>query len=284
MTFRPALLLSVLALAAGAATVAAAPDPATGEVSAAAPTTTFAGSITEPTGAFEIYAQEQGTSKDNCSEPVCQEFALNVKDAGTLLAIESVVDEDSFSQTVEVEAPDGAITQTSAVDPGTVTAKLKNPKAGAYLIRIYGSDYINESPSWTYKATVKLTTASAAPAPAATPAPTTTAGGQAAPAPAATVRITAPKVSARKVARTKSIAIKLTASATVKNLQVSLATGKAGKPKLVGRARLATLEGTRTVKVKVKGKLKPGTLRITVQGTDSGGAPVSAQATARIRR
>ena len=291
VNLRLAIPLSVLALAAGAAGVSAAPDPESGEVSAAAPTTSFEGAITEPTGAFEIAMQEEGTSKDNCSEPMCQEYALTVKDAGTMLTIDSVVDDDGFSQTVEIEAPDGTITQTSAIDPGTVKAKLKNPKAGAYLIRIYGSDYINESPTWTYKATVTLTTASTTPAPGtttpdpaatATPSPTPTAPGS--PAAPTKLTITKPKVSARKVARSKSVAVKLTASGRVQNLQVALSTGKASRPKLVGRAKVASLEGSKTIKIRVKRKLKPGTLRISARGTDAQGGAVTATATTRVKR
>ena len=287
MTLRLALPLSLLALAAGAATVGAAPEPESGEVSAAATTTSFEGAITEPTGAYEIAMQEEGTSKGNCSEPVCQEYALTVKDGGTQLTVDSVVDEDGFSQTVEIEAPDGAITQTSATDPGTVKAKLKNPKPGAYLIRIYGSDYINDSPTWTYKATVTLTTA------ASTPAPTTPPTGGPAPSPGAPapqqpsstkLTIAKPKVSARKVRKVKSIAVKLSASARVQNLQVALSTGKTSKPKLVGRVKLAALEGSKTIKIRVKRKLKPGTLHISARGTDAQGAAVTATATTKIRK
>ena len=291
MTFRLAFPISLIALAAaGTATVVAAPDPATGEVSAAAPTTSFAGSITEPTGAFEIAAQEEGTTKGNCPEPMCQEFALTVKDAGTQLTVDSVVDDDGFSQTVEVEDPSGAITQTSAVDPGTVKARIKNPKPGAWLIRIYGSDYINESPSWTYKATVTLATAGGAPAPAPAPAPgepnPAPAPSEPAPAPATTTKLTIakPKVSARKVRKAKSITVKLTASAPVKNLQVALSTGKASRPKLVGRAAVAELRGTKAVRIRVRKRLKPGTLRISARGTDANGQAVTASATTRVRR
>jgi hypothetical protein len=295
MTLRLALPLSLLALtAAGAATVAAAPDPEAGEVSAATPTTSFEGVITEPTGAFEIAAQEEGTSKDNCQNPVCDEYALTVKDAGTQLMIDSVVDDDGFSQTVEIEAPDGSISQTSATNPGTVKAKLKNPKAGAYLIRIYGSDYINDSPSWGYKATVTLTTGSSTttPAPTATPAPAPAPGGGPAPAPttpapaASTTKLTIakPKVSAKKVRKAKSISVKLTASAPVKNLQIALSTGKASKPKLVGRVAVASLSGAKTVKIRVKGRLKPGSLRISARGSDANGAAVTAQQTAKVKR
>ncbi len=303
MTLRIALPLSLLALAATGVAVAAT-DPASGEVSAAKPTTSFSGSITEPTGAYEIAMQEQGTSKDNCEEPVCQQYELTVKDPGTQLMVDSVVDEEGFSQTVEIEDPDGKITQTSATDPGTVKAKLKNPKAGAYLIRIFGSDYVGPTapaPTWTYTATVTLTPAAGGAAPAPQPGqpgqPGQPAPGQPqpapapgpsqpAPAPASTTKLTIakPKVSAKKVRKAKSISLKLTASAPVKNLQVALSTGKASKPKLVGRAAVASLSGTKTVKIRVKGKFKRGSLRITARGTDSAGAAVTAQQTATVKK
>jgi hypothetical protein len=292
VNLRLATLLSLPVLAvAGAATVSAAPDPASGEVSAAAPTTSFAGSITEPTGAYEINAQSDGTTKDNCVEPVCQEYALKVKDASTLLTVDSVVDDDGFSQTVEIETPDGAITQTSATDPGTVKAKLKNPKAGDYLIRIYGSDYINESPSWTYKATVTLGTGSTTPAgPAPTPAPTTTTppsggSGGSTPTPAAPkLTIAKPKVSAKKANKAKSVTVKLITTAPVNGLQLTFSTGKATKPKLAGSAKLGRLEGTKPLKVKLKGKLKPGSLRILARGTDDQGRAVSAQVSVKVKK
>lgn len=282
MNLRLLIPVVLAASVAGAASVQAATDPASGEVSAASPTTSFSGSITEPSGAVEIAYQEEGTSKGNCHEPACQEYALTVKDPGMQLAIDSVVDEDGFSQTVEVEDPDGKITQTSAVDPGTVKAKIKNPKAGAWLIRIYGSDYINGSPSWTYKATVTLTTAGSTP-PATTP-PGTSSGGSTAPPPAPTVKASAGRLSAKKLNKKKSLTLRLTASAQVDKLQVALSTGSATKPKTVGRATVSRMNGTRWIKIRFKGRLKPGALRVSMRGVDGSGQPVTGSATLRVKR
>lgn len=271
-----------------AANVSAEPDPPSGTVGAAAPTTSFAGEITEPTGAAEIYFQEQGTSKGNCEEPVCQEYALKVADPGTTLTVKSEVDEDGFSQTVEIEQPDGTISQTSAADPGTVTAKVKNPKPGDWLIRIYGSDYINGSPTWTYNATVTLSVPEPEPTPdpVATPAPTPNAGG---PGPAGasnppTLTIRAGRISARKVNRARRLALKLSTTAPVRNLQLALSSGKASRPRSHGRARVATLSGTKTVKVRIARKIKRGRLRVTARGVDAQNRPVAGSARLRVRR
>ena len=294
---RAALILAVLALAVGATAVVAAPDPPAGEVSKAAPTTSFAGEITEPTGAFEIQAQENGGTGGDCPEPMCQEFALTVKDPGVALSVDSVVDEDGFSQTVEIEDPDGKVSQTSASDPGTVKAKVVNPKAGAWIIRLYGSDYVDgPNATWTYKATVKLTTnapADPAPEPQATVTPgpggtggqnASTGGGGAAASPV-TLKIAKPKLSAKKLKKARSVTLKLSSSAAVNNVQVSVATGSAAKPKLQGRATAARVANTATVKIKLRRALEKGTaLRISARGTDEQGRTVSGSATAKVSR
>jgi hypothetical protein len=74
--------------------------------------------------------------------------------------------------------------------------------------------------------------------------------------------------SAKKAAKKKTLAFKATASKPITNLRIAL---QNSKKTIVGRAAIARLEGTKTLKLKFAKKPKKGTYTLVASGTVDGG-------------
>jgi X-Pro dipeptidyl-peptidase len=134
-----ALALVALALGGGGATVARAAEPASGQVSAAAPTVTWKGSVT---GAYPSYAAfllgdaAGANAALPCQAPSCETFALHVADGGRDLAIKAS-SPDTNTVSIRLRGPDGAIVYDhGAGDPPDTVVTLAGAAAGDYSVDI----------------------------------------------------------------------------------------------------------------------------------------------------
>jgi hypothetical protein len=104
--------------------------------------------------------------------------------------------------------------------------------------------------------------------PAPAPSTTTTAPPTAQPA-AFDVKVTVPKLSAKKLAKAKKFTIKLKGNATGLTAVVRKGADRAGKA--LGSGKLATLKGSGKLTLKLKGKLKKGSYVLSVTGKNAQG-------------
>ena len=121
-----------------------------------------------------------------------------------------------------------------------------------------------------------------APAPVA-PTTTPAAPGSAPAQPARlAVKVTVPKLTARKVAKAHGFTVKL--SGTASKLVAQLRKGNLGPGgKVVGSGRLAALKGKGTLKIKTRGKLAKGTYTLELAGRNADGSSAQGAVGIRIR-
>lgn len=106
-----------------------------------------------------------------------------------------------------------------------------------------------------------LTPGTAADAPS--PAATTTAP------PALDVKVTVPKLKAKKLAKARKVTLKLSGKAS--GISVALRKGTAPDGKVVGTGKLASLDGSGKLTLKLKGKIKKGKYLLTLAGKNADG-------------
>ena len=272
---RTVLLASAVVTAAAVPALAA--DPESGDVSNATPKVEWKGTA----GGYgaSIVADVNG-SFPACGAPVCDEFTLNLKDAGDL-TVAITTDDGSGFTTIEVEDPDGNITYNGGAETeATSVIRLKKAKAGTYLVRTMTNNPPAQGDAYTG-------TASLGGAPAAVTPPPSTGGGttpppasepqQPQPAAAPTITVKPGKLSARKAK--KKLTISLSSDGRVNGLVATLKKGS----KTVGRGKLATLNGPGKIALKVK-KLKKGAYTFRVAGRSDAGNVVAAQVKLKIGR
>lgn len=257
------VLISLLLLAA-LAVPATATTPSSGKVSKDTPKVTWTGQVT---GFASWQGYNQGQSA--CNNPSCDTFALEVADGPANLTLR--VKSDDSTIFLEVIKPDGSSELFGGASQD-VKATLKNAANGAYTLNIAQ----NESTQGGHEGTAELALASAAPGPsgAPSPAPTPTpAPDQAKPS----VSIKVGKVSARKA---RKISVRLATSSPLKAVQLSLLRGR----KTVARAALSELAGSKSLTLRVKGRLKKGTHKLRLLARDSAGRRVTKTVKVRVAR
>jgi hypothetical protein len=94
------------------------------------------------------------------------------------------------------------------------------------------------------------------------------------------VKVKAPKLVAKKLAKTRSIALKL--SGTASGITAALHKGSAAG-KVVGTGRLASLKGSGKLRLKLKGKPKKGRYVLTMAGKNADGRAASGAVGLKIR-
>jgi hypothetical protein len=255
--------------------VAQAADPGEGTVSAASPTVAWKGQVVSAGVSSQAWAQDPTAP---CQAPSCDTFALEVADSANL-----VLKLKGFKQntaggdpTCDFRVTDPAGEQTHY--PGTcgpeseMRVTIKNAAKGKYTIDVADSHVVGQPENYEASATLAVPPPVVAP-PASTPAPTTTAP----PAPAK-LTVKAPKLSAKKLKKAKKFVVTLTTSAPLTAVNALLV----DKKKSVGSGKLAQLNGTSKLTVKVKKALKKGTYQLSVGGRDAQGRNVLATAKVKI--
>ena len=249
------MTVRVLALALAAALLAAptasAADPADGTISSASPRVEWTGSST----GYLYYNYERVSrtagSQPRCDAPACDEFTLNVAEAGDLTI--SATYETTVFLDFDIVFPDGSSQWVDGSDESNTTvAKIKKAKPGTYLIRVTTNGTLADDGAFT--AFAQLGTAPA-PAPAvpvvSTPEPATPPAAPA--ASAAQLSITTRSASLKKL-RKRGLPVALTTTAPLSGVKVMLRKGK----KTVAAATLAKLDGSGKVTLRLPKKLKPG--------------------------
>jgi hypothetical protein len=270
------LIAGILAGGLIIASAAVAATPENGTISSANPKVEWGGDLTNPGIFYNAWAQDPSTE---CTAPACDTFTLTVAEAGQNVTLTENNDSTNAAGGdpgcgMNIKFPDGSYqyTQAPCGAKTTLQVKLKNAKAGDYVIRVASSHVCCGTEGYTASAFIPA----AAGAPAATPTPTPSSGGNttAQPAPEAPQLTVRPsKASAKKI--TKAHKYKITASTTAP-LNAVTAKFLKGK-KTLGTASLSRLSGKATMVLKFsrKTKLKKGTYGVTVSGTDDQGRVVT---------
>jgi hypothetical protein len=265
---------------------ALAADPGDGQVSAAAPKTTWKG---ETTASYLLRAPTAVTDSTDtpCEAPACDEYKLKVADSATLTVGQTLAsDSETAAITLRIIKPDGTIVQTDS-DPGAPAAGkyfkvvIKNAKTGDYTIQHYN----NSAQPMTYDSYAELAVPAAptqppgggaggggqtpAPGGAPTQAPPSTGGGGAQPGvQAIAIKVKVRKTSARKLKRKRKLVARVTVSRPVTSLSAALKKGK----KVVGKGKRGATKGTVKLRVKLSKKaakkLKRGKYKLTVLASD----------------
>jgi hypothetical protein len=119
--------------------------------------------------------------------------------------------------------------------------------------------------------------------PPSTPAPTTpTTPSTPAQAAKLNVKVTVPKLSAKKLAKAKKFTVKLAGNAS--NLTASLRAGNLGPDgKVVGTGALKALKGKGKLTIKLRGKVRKGTYTLQVSGRNADGSAAAGAVAVKVR-
>jgi trypsin len=90
--------------------------------------------------------------------------------------------------------------------------------------------------------------------------------------------------SARSVAKSRRVKLRLIASGPVFSVHVSLTRTKGGHKVVVAKGKLARLVGAAQLKMKLRVRPKAGSLRLVVSAKDAQGRPVKASGSVRLKR
>jgi hypothetical protein len=227
----------------------------------------------------------------DCSAPACDPFALTIADGPHPVTIKLNIlstnaDGSDPGAGIRIKFPDGSYqyTQGNSSEKTPMALKLKSAVAGDYEVNVVSSHVCCATEDYT--ASAEITGTATAPTPTTgsgggttTPPPSgTPAPAQPAPAPQLTVK--AGKASAKKLSKTKKLTLTATTTAPLKSVVAKFLKGK----KTVGSAKLATLNGTAKLILKLKGKIKKGTYTATVSGTDDQGRVVTTGIKVKVKK
>ena len=283
MSKLPHLVLgALLALTTAIATAA---TPSSGKVSKDAPSVEWTGTLAQSAASFNAINNNNSAP---CAPPSCDTFALEVADGPANLELTINLGRTGSDGTdadagFRITDPAGNVTFVSGPSNPERAFKtvIKNAKSGAYTLDIVDS-FVGAPGDYKAKATLLIPGASAvAPPPTNQPAQPQQPGPAQPGSPGPTLTAKAGKASARKLAKARKLAVKLTTTAPLTKLAAVMRKGK----KAVGKGSLASLQSSGKITVKLpKKKLKPGSYKITVQGLDAQGRTVSAVASVKVAR
>jgi hypothetical protein len=284
--------LALAALASGAvAAAASAATPAEGTISNSSPQVGWTGTLRSSGTYYNSWAQDPSIPCQNppSGATVCDGFGLKIGDAGSALITvnlqNAALQGNNGSAGIRVEKPDGSYVYVQGESGKDVPLELDLADAakGDYMVHTVAS-YVccNES---TYLAKAALTSAPPqGQPPAQQQPPASSGGGQPAPQPEPqpqpapqqagsraapsdfVLTAKAPKVSAKKARKAKSIAVAVTTSRPIQKLTATLKKGK----KTIGTGTLTAFKGKGTLKVKVPRTLKKGSYQLLIAGSDNG--------------
>ena len=265
--------------AAGLIGVANAAEPSEGTISNSSPKVEWGGTLASSGITNNIWAEDPTFE---CNPPMCDTFALKVADAGTVTVTLNMLSTNADGSDpgcgIRIIKPDDSAEwfDGTCSEETTMKAVLKNAPAGDYTVDVASSHICCGTED--YKAAAFLPAGAAAPAPGATPAP----APSAAPTPAPAVKLTAkvPTLSAKKLKKTKKFAATLNSSAPLSNVNGVLV----NRSRKLGSGKLASLNGTAKLTVRVEGRIKPGTYTLSVGGRDAQGRNVVTTAKVKVGR
>jgi hypothetical protein len=267
-----ALLLLPVALT---VSVAQAADPGSGKVSAASPTVAWKGQVLDSGVTSNAWGQDPTFE---CNAPACDRFTLEVADSANLVIRLKGFQENTAGGdpgcSIRVVSPDGQSKLNSGnCGPKTeMKVTIKNAAKGTYQVDVADSHVVGQPEDYEASATLVVTPAVGTPGPVATPAPAPS-------TPAATLTAKVAAQSAKKLKKAKKFTVTLTTSAPLTGVNALLIKAK----KQVGGGKLARLEGTGKLVVKLKKALKKGTYDLAVGGRDAQGRNVLASARLKVK-
>ena len=263
--------------AAGSIAVANAAEPSEGTISNATPKVEWGGTLASSGITNNIWSEDPTFA---CNPPACDHFALTVADAGTVTVTLNMLSTNADGSDpgcgIRIIKPDGSAEwfDGTCSEKSAMKVVLKNAPKGEYSVDVASSHVCCGTED--YKASAFLPAGAAAPAPGAIPVPTVT------PAPAPEVKLTArvPALSAKKLKKTKKFVATLNSSGLLTNVNGLLV----NKTRKLGSGKLASLNGTAKMTVKVKRALKPGRYTLSVGGRDAQGRNAVATAGVRVKK
>ena len=284
MSHRPKfLILAVLALFALTAAVATAADPSSGRISKDSPSVEWTGLLAESAVMFNLFNNDDSAP---CVPPMCDTFALEVADGPANVELSINLGRTGSSGDADagfrITKPDDSIEWVSGPSNPDKAFKyvMKNAASGAYTIDVVDS-FVGTPGGYSAKATLLVPGAPVAPAPGTPTGPTQQPGPSQGQEPLPKLTAKAGKASAKKLAKARKLAVKLTTSAPLTKLAAVMSKGK----KTVGKGSLASLASKGTLSLKLPSrKLKPGKYQITVQGQDRQGRTVTATTSVKVAK
>ena len=307
MSLRITLAAGIAALSIASPAFAA--DPESGEVSPTKPTVTWTGTVTEPTGGYELAVIANEGTQGTCEQPHCDTFALKVAAGASALTVRAAGSEDdTFSMTFEVEDPEGKVTLVSGDDSVPEReATFDNPAAGDWIVRVLGTPQLE---SFSYEGTATLTVPAAAgpapgsgttppaggtPPPSSPPAPPAAPPQQqqqqpapgsppvSAPAPKLTVRALSRRArTAKRLRKGRRFAASVATTAPLTRVTAVLVPARR-RTQVVASGRTARIAKTGSVRLKLRRAARRGRYLLIVAGIDSSGRRVIAQRTVSVR-
>ena len=269
-----ALLLTAAAVA---ASVAHAADPSEGKVSATSPSVAWKGQVLNSGVSHNAWAQDPSAP---CEAPACDSFKLDVQDSANLtLKLKGFKENTAGGDpgcSIRVIGPDGEPTLFSGFcGPKTeMKAIIKNAPKGAYTIDVADSHVVGTPEDYEASATLAVPSQTTSPQAPTTPAPPV----QTQPEAKLTVKV--PALSARKLKKAKRFTATLQTTAPLSDVNGLLV----NKKKQIGGGKLASLQSTGKIVIKIKGALKKGTYQLGVGGRDAQGRNVVASAKVRVKK
>jgi hypothetical protein len=264
---------SAVVIAAGlaAASIALAATPSSGTISPSTPQVKWSGTLTSSGIFYELWGVDPTLS---CAPPTCDPFTLKVAEGVHNISIKLNIQSENATggdpgAGIRIKKPDGSYQYTvgNAGVKTTMTVKLKEPKPGDYEINTVASHICCGDDPYTQRAEIpELVSVED--------------GGTLRVAPQLTIK--ASGTSARKLAKSRKYRVTVTTSAPLTNVSAKLLKGK----KTMASAKLAQLETTAQLVLKLAKKAKPksGSYTVVVSGEGAGGTQTTAAVKIKFSR
>jgi hypothetical protein len=232
-----------------------------------------------------------------CVPTTCDEFTLEVADKDLLTVTASGGGAVGAFIGLQVVDPEGKSTFTPGGEGAPEsTIQVANAPTGEYTVRVWTNNPQGFDGSYTGVAVLGPVDGAApeeeaapAPAPPAQPAPQPQPQPQPAPAaqqpsqappPAPSVNVLTKGASARKLGKSRRLTVALTSSGPLSGVTARLVRGKS----TVATGKLAALDGSGNVVLRLTRKLTAGTHRLVLIGKSASGTPVATTVTLKITR
>lgn len=148
-----ACAFAVLIVAGSIPAVAAAAQPATGEVGSAATRVDWTGEVSGPSVATDLPYAASGGTRGTCTAPLCDTFRLTVRGAdGAPLRVSAEVTSVASNLSLEVVSPDGSAAFEGSLSASTAkTITIPATSDGEYAVHV-SAGHIGAATEITYEA------------------------------------------------------------------------------------------------------------------------------------
>jgi len=288
----------------GSSAYAATPEQ--GTLSSSEPRFSWSGSVTASWGPRNV-ANTTGDDSVPCEQPYCDSVVLKVADGGKYLIAGADAPQDGDQVTIRVHLPNGDIVVADGdAGPGSpFTVQVDDAAKGDYAVD-YMTYYVDgpvqfagfaslgvplfateggDSTSGSGSTQQEGQQQQQSPPPSSEQAPANPASAPPAapaPAPVRAIALTAkaPKLSARRLRRSKGFTVPVTVSRGVASITATLTKGR----RVMGAGRAGATARAAKLRVKLRKRLKAGRYQLTLVADDGAGTRTVKTLKVRVRR